>query len=53
MTDTETFNLLDEPWILCMDSADNRKALSIRDIFSGQGDAHKIGLRPVAWCICN
>lgn len=42
MTDTETFNLLDEPWILCMDSADNRKALSIRDIFSGQGDAHKI-----------
>ncbi|MER0105692.1 type I-E CRISPR-associated protein Cse1/CasA [Corynebacterium sp. KPL2895] len=42
MTDTETFNLLDEPWILCMDSADNRKALSIRDIFSGQDDARKI-----------
>lgn len=42
MTDKETFNLLDKPWILCTDSADNRKALSIRDIFSGQGDARKI-----------
>ncbi|WP_234463759.1 type I-E CRISPR-associated protein Cse1/CasA, partial [Corynebacterium macginleyi] len=42
MTDKETFNLLDKPWILCTDSADNRKALSIWDIFSGQGDARKI-----------
>ena len=42
MTEKPTFNLLDEPWILCVDGADTPVALSIRDIFSGRGDAHKV-----------
>lgn len=42
MTEKPTFNLLDEPWILCIDSSDAPVALSIRDIFSGRGDAQKV-----------
>lgn len=42
MTETSTFNLLDEPWIMCMDVANQQVALSIRDIFSGRGDARKV-----------
>ena len=42
MTETSTFNLLDEPWIMCMDGANQQVALSIRDIFSGRGDARKV-----------
>lgn len=42
MTEKPTFNLLDEPWISCIDSADAPVALSIRDIFSGRGDAQKV-----------
>ena len=42
MTETSTFNLLDEPWIMCMDGANQPVTLSIRDIFSGRGDARKV-----------
>lgn len=42
MTETSTFNLLDEPWIMCMDGANQPVTLSIRDIFSGRGDACKV-----------
>ena len=42
MTEKPTFNLLDEPWISCIDSADAPVALSIRDIFSGRGDVQKV-----------
>lgn len=42
MTDTPTFNLLDEPWIKCMDGTNQPVSLSIRDIFSGRGDAYKV-----------
>lgn len=42
MTDTSTFNLLDEPWIKCMDGTNQPVSLSIRDIFSGRGDAYKV-----------
>lgn len=33
MTDTPTFNLLDEPWIKCMDGTNQPVTLSIRDVF--------------------
>ena len=42
MTDTSTLNLLDEPWIKCMDGTNQPVTLSIRDIFSGRGDAYKV-----------
>lgn len=42
MTETSTFNLLDEPWIKCMDGANQPVTLSIRDVFSGRGDAYKV-----------
>ncbi|OFO21444.1 type I-E CRISPR-associated protein Cse1/CasA [Corynebacterium sp. HMSC056F09] len=42
MTETLTFNLLDEPWIKCMDGTNQPVSLSIRDIFSGRGDAYKV-----------
>ncbi|OFN75865.1 MULTISPECIES: type I-E CRISPR-associated protein Cse1/CasA [unclassified Corynebacterium] len=42
MTETSTFNLLDEPWIKCMDGTNQPVSLSIRDIFSGRGDAYKV-----------
>lgn len=42
MTETSTFNLLDEPWIMCMDGTNQQVALSIRDIFSGRGGARKV-----------
>ncbi|TRX34577.1 type I-E CRISPR-associated protein Cse1/CasA [Corynebacterium guaraldiae] len=42
MTDTPTFNLLDEPWIKCMDGTNQPVTLSIRDVFSGRGDAYKV-----------
>lgn len=42
MTETTTFNLLDEPWIKCMNGANQPVALSIRDVFSGRGDAYKV-----------
>lgn len=42
MTETLTFNLLDEPWIKCMDGTNQPVCLSIRDIFSGRGDAYKV-----------
>lgn len=42
MTEKPSFNLLDEPWIQCSDSAENPITLSIRDIFSGRGDAQKV-----------
>lgn len=42
MTETSTFNLLDEPWIMCMDGENQPVALSIRDIFSGRGGARQV-----------
>lgn len=42
MTDTPTFNLLDEPWIKCMDGTNQPVTLSIRDVFSGRGEACKV-----------
>ena len=42
MTEPHTFNLLDEPWIKCMDGANQPVTLSIRDIFAGRGDAYKV-----------
>ncbi|KGM18346.1 type I-E CRISPR-associated protein Cse1/CasA [Corynebacterium auriscanis] len=42
MSDSQTFNLLNEPWILCMDESGAQHALSIRDVFSGHGAAYRV-----------
>lgn len=42
MTEASTFNLLDEPWVKCMNSENQPVSLSIRDVFSGRGSASKI-----------
>lgn len=42
MTEASTFNLLDEPWVKCMNSENQPVSLSIRDVFSGRGSPSKI-----------
>lgn len=41
-TNPATFNLLDEPWIRCMDMEGNPRVVSIRDIFGGRVRVAKI-----------
>ncbi|MGV0408752.1 type I-E CRISPR-associated protein Cse1/CasA [Corynebacterium resistens] len=42
MSENQRFNLLDEPWILCMNESGVQHALSIRNIFSGRGEALRV-----------
>lgn len=42
MADRPSFDLLNEPWILCIDDHDEQQVLSIRDIFTGEYNPQKI-----------